>query len=308
VLTRQKILLRLLADNGSGCSKLQITKLAFLLAQEGRSEQLKTFYEFVPYKFGPYSFGLAHELENLHKEGYVTFAENDHVELASKGKKWSKQALDTRLARDIELLSQNYGNLDQKKLIDTVYTKHPWFTANSQFPNKRKAKITAAEPGNYTIGYQSFQVDGLLNKLLEVGIKRLLDTRSNPISRRYGFHKSTLSRLCSCVGIAYEHLPELGVPSSWRQELELDEEYNVLFKRYEREILDKVKPTIETTAWGMNETPSALLCREAFSGHCHRSVLAKRLKALNGLPIIDLASDTCHEDQPLLKFNSILMK
>lgn len=308
MLNRQKVLLRLLGDHDGHCSKLELTKLAFLLAQEGRSEQLSTFYEFVPYKFGPYSFTLAHELGSLSKEGLVSVSEEEQIELTAKGKKLWRQALEVRLARDVELLHQNYGHIDQKKLIDLVYEKYPWFTANSQFPNKRKAKKIVVEKANYTIGYQSFQVDGLLNRLLESGIKSLIDTRSNPVSRRYGFHKSSLSKLSGLVGIKYEHCPEVGVPSSWRQELQTDGEYKILFKRYEGEVLDEIKDSVERLAEAMKAEPSVLLCRESLPTHCHRTVLAKRLSIINGLETIDLTPLEEKPDQPLVKFNQILLK
>lgn len=307
MLTRQKILLRLLGDNDGQCSKLQLTKLSFLLAREGRSDHLKTFYEFVPYKFGPYSFTLAHELGSLSKEGLVSMTEENQIELTAKGKKLSKQTLEVRLSRDIELLHQNYSNIEQKKLIDLVYKKFPWFTANSQFPSKRKARKVTAKFVNYTIGYQAFQVDGLLNRLLESGIKCLIDTRSNPISRRYGFHKSTLSKLSDLVGIKYEHHPEVGIPSSWRQELHTDNEYKILFKRYESEILKEAKGSVKSLAAAMKEEPTALLCRESLARHCHRTVLAKRLQEINNLEIVDLTPTDEEQNQPLIKFNCILL-
>ncbi len=307
MLNRQKILLRLLGDNGGQFSKLQLTKLSFLLAQEGRSEQLKTFYEFVPYKYGPYSFTLTHELGSLVKEGLIIISDNEQVELTVKGKKLCRQALEVRLSRDIELLNQNYKSFEQNKLIDFVYDKYPWFTANSQFPSKRKAKKVAAKCVNYTIGYQAFQVDGLLNRLLECGIKCLIDTRSNPISRRYGFHKSSLSKLSELVGIKYEHRPEVGIPSSWRQELHTDNEYKILFKRYEAEILKEAKDSVKWLADTMRQEPTVLLCRETLAKHCHRTVLARQLHEINNLEIVDLTPPEEEQNQPLIKFNRILL-
>lgn len=307
MLNRQKILLRLLGDNDGNCSKLQLTKLSFLLAQEGRSEQLRTFYEFVPYKFGPHSFTLAHELGSMMKEGLLVVSESEQVELTSNGKKLARQPLEVRLIRDIELLHQNYKALKQKKLIEFVYEKYPWFTGKSQFPNKRKAKLVEADCENYTIGYQSFQVDGLLNRLLECGIKSIIDTRNNPVSRRYGFHKSSLSKLSALVGIKYEHCPEVGVPSSWRQELQTDSEYRTLFKKYEREVLKAASGSVERLAEAMRQEQTVLLCREMLASHCHRTVLAKQLQVINGLEIVDLTPLEEVSDQPLIKFNRILL-
>lgn len=120
------------------------------------------------------------------------------------------------------------------------------------------------------------------------------------MSRRYGFHKSTLSKLCASVGIEYEHLPELGVPSSWRQELESDEEYKQLFRRYETEILDKHRNSLHEIAARMSERPSALLCREATPAQCHRTILAQHLEKINGYPVVELGGLKVAHNSPLL--------
>jgi uncharacterized protein (DUF488 family) len=290
MLTRQKILLQILVKADGQCTKIELTKLSFLLAKEGRSEQLKTFYEFVPYLFGPYSFTLNHELEHLVRSGFIKLPDENIIELTAFGKKNAPSEHDPRLLRDFELLQMNYLRLSQSKLVDRVYEKYPWFTLNSKSTEKRKVTKKLATCANYTIGYQTFQVDGLLNRLLESGISKLIDTRSNPISRRYGFHKSSLSRFCQNVGLQYEHLPQLGIPSSWRQELNSEKAYIALFDRYEKEILAKEKNFVADVANNMLKSPTALLCQEAEPVHCHRTRLAKTLESLNRLPIVELGA------------------
>ncbi len=267
---------------------MQLAKLSFLLAREGRSDQLKTFYEFVPYLYGPYSFTLNHELDNLVRYGLLLLPTDEKLELTKEGQKAVGNKLDARLLRDLELLEKNYGRLDQSSLVDEVYKKYPWFTLNSSNKRKRNAAQIEAPCANYTIGYQGFQVDGLLNRLLETGIKTLVDTRSNPISRRYGYHKSTLLKLCQKVGIKYEHLPELGIPSDWRQDLESELAYSVLFERYEKSVLGTQEEVISKLSERVLTTPTAFLCRESNPCECHRSRLAGALQKLNGLPIVDI--------------------
>lgn len=277
-----------MADSGGHCTKMQLAKLTFLLAREGRSDQLKTFYEFVPYLYGPYSFTLNHELDNLVRSGLLLLPTDEKLELTKEGQKAVGSKLDARLLRDLELLEKNYGKLDQNSLVDEVYKKYPWFTLNSANKRKRNATQVEAPCANYTIGYQGFQVDGLLNKLLETGIKTLVDTRSNPISRRYGYHKSTLQKLCQKVGVKYEHLPELGIPSDWRQDLENELAYSVLFERYEESVLGTQTQVIAKLSERVTTAPTAFLCRESNPSECHRSRLAGALRKLNGLPIVDI--------------------
>ena len=288
MLTRQKILLRLIAASGGEISKLKLAKLGFLLRNEGRSEQLESFYEFVPYLYGPYSFTLNHELENLARDGCIKNPSSEKISLTAAGAKITKQSTDVRLLRDLELLSHNYGDLGETDLLDSVYAQHPWFTVNSARKGGRRARRSVAKTANYTVGYQSFQVDGLLNRLLEQGISIIFDTRQHPVSRRYGFHKSTLSQLCDKVGLSYEHVPELGVPSTWRQDLISQQDYERLFSRYETEILSQVKPMLNNIAERLAEAPSALMCLEANSKCCHRSTLAQHLSRINGLPIVEV--------------------
>lgn len=292
MLIRQKAMLRLLASGGGNYNRLELMKLCFLLQKEGRSDNLKTFYEFVPYLYGPHSFTLSHELQNLEKEGLIQLNDPEIVSLTAKGIKRAGEPLATSLVIDLVNLKKKYGKLDQNSLISEVYKNHPWFTLNSKFPQKRKAKFQAAQPANYTIGYQSFQVDGLFNHLLEKGVRRIFDTRSNPISRRFGFHKSTLGRISEKLGIEYEHVPELGVPSDWRQDLVTDSEYRELFEKYETVILAREKKLLKLLAEKMTSLPSVLLCREASERNCHRSILSSKLKWLNGLEVIDISSET----------------
>ena len=54
--TRQKIILGLMKNAQKPMPKTQVVKLAFLFAQEKELPQLKSFYRFVPYKYGPFFF------------------------------------------------------------------------------------------------------------------------------------------------------------------------------------------------------------------------------------------------------------
>lgn len=62
----EKGILILLNDNKSKMSKLRLVKLMFLV-----SKRVPLYY-FVPYKYGPFSFQLYHDLSRLEKEGFVS--------------------------------------------------------------------------------------------------------------------------------------------------------------------------------------------------------------------------------------------
>ena len=94
-------------------------------------------------------------------------------------------------------------------------------------------------------GYEGLQIDGFLNILLEAGIEQIIDVRHNPISRRYGFHKSTLSGVCGRLNIEYKHVPEVGIPSELRANLRQPSDYIPLFQEYEKKTLSSQPLAVE---------------------------------------------------------------
>src|SRR5260370_4816676 len=71
MLTRQKILLSIIQDARSPLTRILLFKYAFLLSKEWDLPQGMAFYDFVPFKYGPYSFALARELQILEQYGYI---------------------------------------------------------------------------------------------------------------------------------------------------------------------------------------------------------------------------------------------
>ena len=69
----------------------------------------------------------------------------------------------------------------------------------------------------------------------------LCDVRKNPLSRKYGFSKSTLSETLNKLGIEYTHLGALGIASEKRQYLNAQSDYDRLFDEYENTILAQNK-------------------------------------------------------------------
>jgi uncharacterized protein (DUF488 family) len=172
------------------------------------------------------------------------------------------------------------------QLLDYVYDKYPRFTFNSK--RKQLVDRPVAAPAVYTAGYEGKSVDAFLNRLVQAGIAHVIDVRRNPIARRYGFHRSTLERLCNHLGMKYSHVPELGIPSNQRQQLSTDSDYQTLFQHYERTTLKTEIPAIQTVSHWVRQTPSVLVCMEANPASCHRSRLAGPVSRSTGLPIVHL--------------------
>lgn len=262
-------------------------KLSFLLAQESKNEIGDTFYEFLPYRYGPFSFTLYHELDSLIRDGFVEVASENEIALS-----YTKDNSSSILDRDIELrvraIIRLYGKLSTAELLDFVYDRYKWFTLKSEFPERRAVKDPMYKPAIYTSGYEGMQVDGFFNLLLKWGIKRFIDVRANPVSRRYGFHKKTLSSICEKLGIEYLHYPTVGIPSTWRTDLKGFVSYQRLFERYVNEILPANVEIIHELAKKIEEIPSVLVCQEEDKLFCHRTKLANAVAEVSKLKPYDL--------------------
>ncbi|HUS46500.1 MAG TPA: DUF488 domain-containing protein, partial [Phycisphaerae bacterium] len=145
-----------------------------------------------------------------------------------------------------------------------------------------------ARKAAYTVGYEGWLADGFLNALLRAGIRCVVDVRHNPTSRRYGFHKSTLAKLCAEVGIDYDHRPELGIPPEHRRSLRSNDDYEKLFEQYETDTLPRQAAALQAVAGVMGSKPTALMCAEADPERCHRSRLARAIAERTGLSVCNL--------------------
>ncbi len=283
MLVRQRILIEFLYQAARPVSKLELVKWMFLLRKETRENFKTSFYDFVPYHYGPYSFCLAREIGSLIESGWIheeertweLVREPDDAVAGTKG-----------TVREVRSLVGRFGDRPQDEVIDHVYNRYPEYTVNS-----RRAKLVTrkiADPQVFTAGYEGLQVDGFLNMLVQDGIHSLIDVRSNPIARRYGYHRGTLSKLCSLLGIQYTHVPALGIRSELRRSLQTQADYDHLFENYQRDTLVEQSQWVERVADSVSTEPSVLVCMESCPSRCHRSRLASEISKITSLPIVHL--------------------
>ena len=215
MLTREKIILNLLTQVAKPLSRTVFVKLSFLLRHETTLKDAPSFYDFVPYNFGPFSFTLYWELERLRQYGYVTIQE-EHVALCEPNLGQSCRKAQDLPASTIAAVAQiirRYGRRSQKALVSDVYRRYPWFALNSQLPERKLASLQRPEkapPAVYTAGYEGKSVDAFFNQLLKLGIDVLIDVRANPISRKYGFAGARLGQFCERLGPRVLSRPEFG--------------------------------------------------------------------------------------------------
>lgn len=285
MLKRQRAILALIDEAGGEATHLKVTKWAFLLRKESESCGGSAFYQFLPYKYGPFSFCLFQEAAALTRDGFIKESGRSIWILTNSGVVAASQA-DKLVRADIKQIVKAHLKKTKNALIDYVYDRFPWYTVNSeirQLETRSDAKIAV-----YTAGYEGLMVDGFLDGLIRAGIRRVIDVRNNPISRRYGYHKSTLSRLCGNVGIEYVHFPQLGIVSQNRQNLDRPGARKTLFDKYSSTTLSNESQAINDVARLVKSKPSVLVCMEACPSECHRSRLADVVAARTELPILHL--------------------
>lgn len=290
---RQKAILDLLVEAGRPLSSTVFVKLIFLLRHETELEKDRTFYDFVPYKFGPFSFALYWDLRGLKQNGYVTPGE-ERVEICRQmldKVEQKTEELPESIRQAVTTVISRYGRLSQKALVESVYANYPWYTVNSKLAASvlsASYRPPRAQPAIFTAGYEGKSVDLFFNDLLRRGITAVIDVRANPISRKYGFTRHQISEIAEKLGIDYWHVPNLGIPSRFRADLNSYESYQRLLNQYEQKMLPMQEASLREVARFMRQRPSVLVCVERDVRYCHRSRLAEAVSRLNGLEVVHL--------------------
>ena len=291
MLKRQRILLALLHKAGGTMGRTQLVKLAFLLGKETDVSSREAYYDFVPYRYGPFSFALYREMGALERDDYLHMAE-DHVELSGSAHDDAASLFDAMASpvkRAIEQIIARYASMTQHNLLTRVYRNYPWYAIASERKDLVPADVPARPTAGiavYTVGYEGKSVDAFFNGLIKDGIQAILDVRANPISRKYGFARKSMSEIAKRLGIGYVHLPELGITGNFRTDLSDYDSYQRLLDRYEHEMLPKRGDHIRRLVDLIRERPSALLCVEKDVQCCHRSRLAQAASEVSGLPVV----------------------
>ena len=292
MLIRHRIILALLTRVPEPLTRTFFVKLVFLLRHETALKNVASFYDFVPYKYGPFSFTLYRDIELLRQDGYVTTG--DEIALCEHSLNQTQretEKLAASMASAVSDIVDQYGARSQNILVRDIYRKYPWFALNSELPERNLVSTQhpeRAKPAVYTAGYEGKSVDAFFNDLLSHGIDALIDVRANPSSRKYGFSKRRLGQLCDRLELEYRHIPSLGIPSSARVGLGSHASYQLLLSRYEQSMLPQHSAEVKELGCFMRQKPSVLVCMEKDVQSCHRSRLAKAVADSTGLEVIHL--------------------
>lgn len=281
----RRIVLEFLWQNGRNTSRTCLIKWLFLLAQETDWGRQNPPYDFIPYKFGAFSFVAYRDIDNLARIGLLQETE-DGVEARVNGSSHLPKA--AQLA--VKSVLHRYGDLTSEELLRYTYGQYPWFSVFSERQDLVQVNIKrpVAKSAVYTVGYSGRTIDGLLNCLLQKGLSGVVDIRRVPLSRRYGFHGKTLALHLSSLGLKYFGQPELGVETEARRGTNEVAARKVLLTSYRRRVLRSQMGEVEALAEELKTQPLALLCLEADPAQCHRSVLADILADISSLRVYHL--------------------
>jgi uncharacterized protein (DUF488 family) len=157
-----------------------------------------------------------------------------------------------------------------------------------------------------TIGHSTHPIEGFVGMLQAHGIRRLVDVRTIPRSRRNPqFSRENLPGSLQSAGIEYRHLPGLGglrhprkdsINTGWR---------NASFRGYADymqapEFVENLNHLNELAS----EIPTAIMCAEAVPWKCHRSLIADALTA-RGIPVLEILSATKSQPHAMTPFAKI---
>jgi len=282
---RQKRLLALVDALGGEVGNLDFQKLLFLYCMDVEQAPI---YEFVPYKYGGFSFTSYADKRRLIERGLLDEGEREW-RLTNTGRAAAVIAAPVRATMDS--FAKCHAQLRGDALVAEAYRRYPFYAIRSEMAPRvlandaytlqaiQLAKPVRPAPGICTIGYEGQSLEGYLNRLLRAGVAVLCDVRRNPLSRKYGFSKNTLARACEGLGITYQHLPELGIASDERQTLVTQADYDALFENFRRDSLPQQTSALEEISHLVAVGQLvALTCYEANPLRCHRLCIALELE------------------------------
>jgi uncharacterized protein (DUF488 family) len=287
---RRKIALSLLQVFQNELEKIKVHKLLFLLS---RYQTKKKTYDFVPYKYGSFSFQANADLNTLKKYGIVDETSTTWKKLDDTNYLIQLDKEHQKIITDFAII---YKNKSSDDLIKLTYKNFPYYAINSTIAHKYLNTKELAELENYkskekeitlfTIGYEGISLEGYLNKLLRNNVALLCDVRKNAASMKYGFSKKQLQNACTGVGIKYIHIPEVGIDSDKRKHLNSQKDYDLLFDQYKSDNLTKTTKAQEYILELLFKYKRiALTCFEADKCQCHRTHLADAISNLDKFDI-----------------------
>ena len=132
--------------------KIKFQKLLFIYSQRKQ----KSEYDFVPYKFGCYSYSANADLKTMVKRELLSETENRLFKMDTTNYLNSIKITDKDILTDISL---TYGNMSNDTLIKHSYINFPFYAIKSKLQKKYLIKTYIKE---FRIQFQHKQVKNYL--------------------------------------------------------------------------------------------------------------------------------------------------
>lgn len=315
---RQKLLVHLLDMKGGAASNVCCQKLLFCFSQAQIQDGEDPLFEFLPWVKGAYSFTAHFEKDNLVEAGILADKANEKVWSLADAR--GVPSLDWADENRLQRVMAEYGDFSDDELIRRLYIKYPHYAVRSQiadellkdFPDAMDEIRQARDSGKqacdrsanlFTIGYEGLSIEEFFERLKVNEIEMLIDVRKVPFSHKIGFSKAKLEKVSEGAKIQYRHMPQLGIPSELRRNLNTQADYDALFEEYKASILPLQGETLDKIARAVSKGRRiALMCFEADPMQCHRRIVADRLSQILGCPYSNLtnrALPTCQKQTSL---------
>ncbi len=287
---RQRFLLSLLRFIKTEITRTELQKHSFLFSQ-----QTHMGYDFVPYQYGCYSFQLYKDLLDLSEQGFIDVGEKIELKIENPIT-WLK----TKDSNSLFKYPKEHKTLRGDDLINFAYKNYPYYAINSEIIDRvcsaqdkikienEKRQLKKKNSTIYTLGYEGISLETYINKLIQNNIKLLCDVRKNPFSRKFGFSYKALNNILPKLGIEYVHIPQLGVESNKRQDLNNKEDYKKLFDEYKATLPNRDKALAQVLDLQKKHKRIALTCFEKIHHECHRHCVSDYLADNNSIQTVHL--------------------
>jgi hypothetical protein len=288
---RQRFLLLLFKMAGNRLSKIDFQKLLFLSQQEAEF----SYYDFVPYYYGCYSFQAKSDIDSLIASGWLAYAD-DVITLLNEPDNYLKE----RELNTLYQFSEKFSHFRGEKLVNYVYENYPYYAIKSVIASDILTSSSYTKVRNiikrlnkndtlmYTIGYEGISLETYINRLIKNDIRLLCDVRRNPLSRKFGFSKKTLEYILPKLGIEYLHIPDLGIASKNRKTLNSTTDYENLFAIYQQNLPEKTESLALLERLLHQYKRIALTCFEKHHQSCHRHCVSDFLAKNNHINVCHL--------------------
>ena len=277
---KRKFILAFIDIFNGKLNRTDLMKHLFLFCQTQKSR----LYDFFPYQYGSFSFMVYQDKNQLIKQGLL--ADSDDFILDTDQSFFEE--LKSQDKYSLKSYYQTFKHLSGTDLIRYTYLNYPHYSCRSTILSEIVSKDELdnmcvwwnkdESPCLFSIGYEGKTIDAYLNELIINNVKLLVDVRKNPLSMKYGFSKSKLQSYIERVRLSYIHIPQLGIPSKLRKNLNSSDAYHRLFEYYQSGILPMETDSINHLQRLIKDHKRiALTCFEADYHCCHRHKITEYL-------------------------------